>query len=410
MNRRLLISITTATLLALGELPAGGHAATRAAAATPSRATGLSVIARHLDQPKKLTLASSGNLIVALSGDGRSPASCADSDELTCEDHSGAVDEVTPSGTVSTLVSDLTSISSGHDDPQATGPVEARLVGGRLQVLFQDLDLNSRTGISTFGARSLLGDLVSFSTGSVPSADAKASLGVYEAEHEPDKDVLGSAVAYGYEAAINSDPYSFVAYRGGWAVADAGANDVLWISHSGAIRVLAVLPTIREYAKADTFGSTQTRAIEAAVQAVPTAVAVGPDGDLYVGELGGSPFTVGTEDVYRIVPGHAATVWATGFTTIGDVSFDSHGRLDVLELDKKGLADPGLDDNAPASGVLIRVANAGTATDPRAGTRSVLIDSGLSMPTGLAVASDGDIYLTNDGTTTDGEILRLRAS
>jgi hypothetical protein len=396
MNRRLLSPIVVATLLLTSALPPSSDA----------MKAGLSVIATHLNQPKKVTIASNGDLIVALSGDGESPTSCTDSDELSCEDRSGAVDEITPAGTVKVLLSGLTSISSGHDDPQATGPVAARLSGGRLHVLFQDLDLSSSTGISEFGASSLLGDLVSFSPGSATSGLVEASFGPYEAVHEPDRSVLGSAVKFGNESAINSDPYSFVRYRGGWAVADAGANDVLWVSAHGSVRVLAVLPTIREHAKAGTYGSTQKNAINAAAQAVPTAIAVGPDGALYVGELGGAPFTTGTEDIYQIASGKKAKVWAKGFTSIGDISFDQ-GRLLVLEIDKKGLSDPGLTDNRPASGELIGVNFVATASGSKPGKRTALLSSGLSMPTGLAVAANGDIYITNDGTATDGgEILR----
>ncbi len=401
MHRRLLISFTMAIALVMAALPARSRAGQDT----------VTLIAAHLNQPKKLTIAANGDLVVALSGDGSSPSGCTDSDELSCEDRSGAVDEVTPSGHVTTLLKDLTSISSGHDDPQATGPVEARLSDGRLQVLFQDLDLSTRTGVSRFGSGSLLGDLVSVRAGEGSGRTVEAAFGPFEASSEPDRDALGSAVTYGYEAAINSDPYSFVHYRGGWAMADAGANDLLWVSPAGEITVLAVLPTIREYAKAGTYGSSQTTAIEAEAQAVPTSVTVGPDGALYVGELGGAPFATAGETIYRVVPGHSATVYATGFTAIGDIAFDAKGDLLVLELDKKGLADPGLDDNHPASGELLSVANAGSATHPRAGTRRVLLSSRLSMPGGLAVASDGDIYLTDDATSTGGgEILRVATS
>ncbi len=361
----------------------------------------ITVVAKGLDQPKKLSVSSGGDVLVAESGDGVAPASCTDGAETSCEDHSGAVAEVTPAGTVTTLLSGLTSISSGHDAPQATGPVEARIIDGRLDVLYQDLGLNATTGVSTWGASSLLGDLVSYST-TGSSHNVLASFGVYEARHEPDKDELGSAVHYGYEGAINSDPYSFAPYKNGYVVADAGANDVLYVSDSGAITVLAVLPTITEYAKAGTFGSSQKTAIEAQAQSVPTAVAIAPDGDIYVGELGGVPSAPGSSDIYRIVPGHRATVYARGFTTISDLALTSSGKLLVLELDKKGLNDPGMDDDRPASGELIE--RNGTA-------RHVLVSSGLPMATGLAV-SGRYVYIAIDGVTsaTDGsggELVRV---
>ena len=86
------------------------------------------------------------------------------------------------------------------------------------------------------------------------------------------------------------------------------------MSPRGHISVLAVFPTIAEMAAPGTLGPTQTTPVPVDAQAVPDSVAVGPDGALYVGELGGFPFNVGTSDVYRVVPGHAPTVYASGFT------------------------------------------------------------------------------------------------
>jgi hypothetical protein len=57
-------------------------------------------------------------------------------------------------------------------------------------------------------------------------------------------------------------------------------------------------------------------------QAVPTSIAVGPDGALYVGTLRGVPSLPGTADVYRVVPGHAPVAAVTGLSAVTDVAFD----------------------------------------------------------------------------------------
>jgi hypothetical protein len=394
--------LTTAVLLALTALPAGCGLSAGSASGSP--APTVSVIASGLNQPKKLTISPTGEIIVALSGDGRAPSSCTNGDQRSCLDRSGAIDEVSTNGRVTTLLSGLPSISSGPSDPQATGPVEARIVDGRLQVLFQDTVINAKTGKEIYGtAGSLLDDLVAFSSSGTASA-AEARLGKFEAKHNPDHGA-GTDIAYGKDFAIDSDPYSFVPYRGGYAVADAGANDLLFISRTGEVSVLAVFPTIRERAAADTYGSAQKHAIEAQAQAVPTAVAVGPDGALYVGELGGIPFAVGSSDVYRVVPGHKPTVYARGFTAVGDIAFDHEGRLLVLELDRKGLNDPGLNDGHPVSGAIIRIASDGRKT--------VVASSGLDFPTALVVGRDGSVYVSDYGTTSGdsghgGEIVRVK--
>jgi len=391
---RVALGLATAALVLAGAIaPAAGAQTT------------VSVLASGLNQPKKITLTADGDLVVALSGDGDAPASCTDGGEASCAGDSGAVDEVSRQGAVTTLRSELPSVSAGGDDAQATGPAEARLVGRRLEILFQDSTISQTTGAEIFGSvGSLLGDLVGY-TSSTSAGTVQAAFGAFEARANPDHGA-GTDVLYGEDAAIASDPYSFVAYRGGYAVADAGANDVLFVSRTGAISVLAVLPTISEPAAAGTFGADQTTAITAQAQAVPVAVAVGPDGALYVGELGGEPFEPGSSVVYRIGPHGRLTAYARGFTAIEDIAFDAQGRLLVLEIDQKGLDDPGFDTGSPASGAIIRVS--------RSGRRMTLLDTGLSYPTGLAVGRDGVLYVTNDGvssasTGTGGEILQVRA-
>jgi hypothetical protein len=397
-------SLTIALLLAANVLLAAcGAGASRAHGSLESVPK---VIASGLDQPKKLTMAANGEIIVALSGDGRAPSSCTNGDQRSCIDRSGAVDEVSPTGRVRTLISGLPSISSGPSDPQATGPIEAQLTSAGLRILFQNTVIDAKTGREIYGAPgSLLDDLVDFTEAGRERA-VMARFGPYEAEHNPDRGA-GTDVAYGDDFAIDSDPYSFVPYRGGYAVADAGANDVLFVSRTGRISVLAVLPTIHERAGAGTYGSTQKHAIEARAQAVPTAVTVGPDGALYIGELGGIPSRLGTSDVYRVLPGHKPTVYARGFTAIGDLAFDRGGKLLVLELDAKGLNDPGLNDGHPASGAVIRVGAGGEKT--------MLASSGLVFPTALVVAPDGYAYVSDYGTTSassghGGEIVRLKVT
>ncbi|MCM4079709.1 ScyD/ScyE family protein [Actinoplanes sp. TRM88002] len=69
---------------------------------------------------------------------------------------------------------------------------------------------------------------------------------------------------------------------------------------------------------------------------VPTAVAQGPDGALYVGELTGYPFPPGRARVWRVVPGRPPEVYAGGFTAVTDLAWGPDG-LYVLELAHDGL-------------------------------------------------------------------------
>jgi hypothetical protein len=373
--------LIASTALGLGVAIAGGAVA--GAQAGASTTAGVQVVAFGLDQPKKISLAPSGSLIVALSGDGVAPKTCTNGAQHSCLDRSGAIDQISPSGRVETLLAGLPSVSSGSSAGEAGGPAQARLIGGKLQVLFGDSAINARTGREPYGAAgALLGELVRFS-GSGRSRQIEASFGPFEAAHNPNHDA-GTDVARRVEPGIDSNPYSFVSYHGGYAVADAGGDDLLFVSRTGKISVLAVFPTIRETAPPGVFGSSQTKTITAMAQAVPDSVAVGPDGALYVGELGGEPFDVGKSSVYRILPGHAATVYARGLTSIGDIAFDGAGRLLVLEIDRKGLNDPALKGSGlPAPGAIVRVGGTGS--------QSVVASTGLEFATGIAVARDGTV-------------------
>jgi hypothetical protein len=352
--------------------------------APPPQAEGIQTIATGLNQPKKLTVAPDGSLLVALSGDGTPSTNCVGSgEEQACLNQSGAIDRITASGQVSTALGGLPSVSAGGG---ATGPAEARYVHGALEVLFQD-ELSPTTHEQPFGPEgALLGDLLRVRTDG--SQKIQASFGPFEAENNPDKGA-GSAVELGAEPPIDSDPYSFVPYHGGFVVADAAGNDLLFVSRSGAVKVLAVFPPIPETFPPGTLGPSQTEAIKGTAQAVPDSVAVGPDGALYVGELGGAPFEPGTSDVYRVVPHHAPTVYASGFTAIGDIGFDWSGRLLVLEIDQQGLNDAFTAPGLPSPGAIIGVHGDGS--------RQVLASTGLEFPTGLAVGPRGSLYVSNYG-------------
>jgi hypothetical protein len=351
----------------------------------PTTVEGVQPIATGLNQPKKLTVAPDGSLIVALSGDGMPSSECTTGEEPACLDHSAAIDRVTPRGHVSTLVGDLPSVAS---EGEAIGPAEAYWTRHGLEVLYQDTGIDQTTGAAPFGEDgSLFGTLAFFPAwGGTPRV--RASFGPFEAQNNPDKGA-GTGVELGQDHAIDSDPYAFVPYRGGYAVADAAGNDLLWVSRSGKISVLAVFPTIPETVPPGALGPEQTEPVSVQAQAVPDALAVGPDGALYVGELSGFPFQVGSSSVYRVVPGHAPTVYASGFTTISDLSFDPAGRLLVLEIDQQGLLDPAAETGLPTPGAIIGVHHDGT--------QQLLASTGLEFPTGLAVTRDGNVYVSNYG-------------
>ena len=161
---------------------------------------------------------------------------------------------------------------------------------------------------------------------------------------------------------------------GGTFVTDAGGNSLLRVSASGRISTVAVFP--ERLALAPPFLGLPPGA-QIPMQAVPTAVAQGPDGALYVSQLTGFPFPVGGSTIWRI-GGFAPTPYLTGFTNVVDLAFGPDGSLYVVELASTGLLT-GLD------GSLIRVSSSGART---------VMAAGLFAPGGVAIGPDHAAYVT----------------
>jgi hypothetical protein len=200
-----------------------------------------------------------------------------------------------------------------------------------------------------------------------------ADAGAYEATANPD------------EGALDTNPYGILPLPGKVVFADAGGNALNQVTANGTISTLAVFDRVPRPGPGPT-----------SVQAVPTSVALGPDGNYYVGVLTGGPFTVGIASVYR-VPAAGGTPVAvyTGFTNIIDVVFGPDGSLYVLEIAQNAIPNFG------AGGRLVRIAPDGTQT-------TILAGPPLIAPGGVAVGSDGALYVTNMSTSaTAGSVLRI---
>ncbi|HEX2851308.1 MAG TPA: ScyD/ScyE family protein [Acidimicrobiales bacterium] len=371
--------------------PALGAVSAKDAATGPAP-TQPTVVAKDLNNPRKLTIGPDGSLYITEAGKGGPPGpdnspptgpdNCVSGPEgQACYGHTGSITKVT-AGVQSRVLEGLPSAAGqdpGTEGWFAAGPAAVSVRGdGQLDVLLQTLI--DQNGDNPFGDP-FLGRLITAAPGSDSSTwRAIADFGKYEAEHNPDN---GAGAASTGQAAIDSDPYALTPYLGGWAVADAAANDLLWTDANGNLALLAVFPIQQDSGGND-------------VQSVPTSVAVGPDGALYVGELAG--FAPGMARIWRVVPGQPPEVVATGFTTITDLAFDRQGRIVVTEF----TTDPA---NQSAPGAVIRL--------ERDGSRTQLASDGLAAVTGLAVASDGSIYVSNfgiapgDGAGPHGEVLRI---
>ncbi|BEL02728.1 hypothetical protein Q0Z83_009190 [Actinoplanes sichuanensis] len=117
---------------------------------------------------------------------------------------------------------------------------------------------------------------------------------------------------------------------------------------------------------------------------VPSSVTAGPDGAWFVGEtFDPSLVRPPAARIWRVEPGRAPRVWATGFTGVVDLAWGPGNRLYVLER-----------------GTL-------TSVDVQ-GTRRVVTRTGLNSPGGLALRG-GHAYVSTCSTCRDtGAVLKIR--
>ena len=368
-----------------------------AASLAGARAPKLKVVASHLDNPRKLFVGSDGAVYVVEAGTGGRDKCLGTGAREACIGLTGSITKIS-NGVEARVVTGLWS-GARRDGHQAQGPADVLVRRGIYYVLLQDASIDSH-GFNALGPDgATAGDLVSTLPGKATPA-VIFNFAAFEAARNPDHGA-GPGAKFG-NPPIDSDPYAFTEYRGGFAVADAAGNDLLWIGPKGKVSVLAVFPTqtvkLTDAARR-TIGAPATMT-SIVVQSVPSSIAVGPDGALYVGELTGVPFKPGIARIWRVVPGRKPTLYASGFTNISDLAFAGKNLL-VLEIAAKGL----LEKTSP--GVLIRLAPDGK--------RTVLARAGLVRPAGLAVGN-GLIYISNygvfpgTGTGPHGQVVSLPAS
>ncbi|WMI69677.1 ScyD/ScyE family protein [Mangrovimonas sp. YM274] len=155
---------------------------------------------------------------------------------------------------------------------------------------------------------------------------------------------------------VDSNPYAVAATNAKEAlVADAGANDLLRVDNKGNIDVVAVFPN-------EMVSTANAQSLVGCpepisgfeficdvpmmpAQAVPTSIAIGPDGYYYVGELKGFPAPAGASNIWRIAPDASGAMCGSsedcvkffngGFTSIVDLVFGPDGNLYVAELDEQ---------------------------------------------------------------------------
>jgi len=352
---------------------------------TTAAAATWQVVVSGLDNPRGLAFGPEGGLYIAQAGRG-GDGPCGPGPEGTrCYGNSGAISRYDPkTGNLTDVVTGLPSLATEEGEMFAIGPNDLSLHGRGNLMFTIGFGGDPGTRQAVFGP-----DGAKLARLGRATPDGKwrllQDLGQSEADHNPAGDE------------VDSNPYGILALQGKQIVADAGANALVQVRDNGAISALATFAN-RMVDAPPFLGLPPGTQIP--MDAVPTSVALGPDGNYYVGQLTGFPFPVGAANIYRVPAGGGApTVFASGFTHIVDLTFGPDGSLYVVEIAKNGLlaAFNGND----WTGALIRIAPDGTRTE--------LVPGALTAPGGVAVGSDGALYVTNNAIFSNiGEVIRIR--
>ena len=126
--------------------------------------------------------------------------------------------------------------------------------------------------------------------------------------------------------------------------------------------------------------------------AVPTSVVRGPDHAYYFSQLTGFPFQPGAANIWRVVPGHAPTVYASGLTNLTDLAFTNDGSLYAVEIAANGLL------NGPI-GALVKI-NPGSS-------HHETIAGDLFAPYGVALRGDSAYVSTCTVCTGGGQVVKI---
>ncbi len=318
---------------------------------------GPTVLTSGLNNPRQIQLVNGdGVLLIAEAGKGGTDC-IGEGEEAQCVGATGAVSTVIApqfgdNRPAREVVSGLLSFS-GPDGSFAVGSdgASARSLG-RIKV------------IVTAGAPDLPPTVPAEQGGKLLDArphgpiNEQADVTAYEEANDPD--------GQGAE----SNPYAVLALRGRTLVADAAGNSIVSVSDSGEISTFAVLPNITTGLCADVPNDAGTTGCDF----VPTSLALGPDGAIYVGGLGAE--TPGAGSVAKLDPDTGAILqtWDGLFTVTG-VAVGRDGAIYASELF-------GGDPSAPVPGQLTRISADGSRTS-----------KAVPFPAGVAVDKFNNVFV-----------------
>lgn len=339
------------------------------AAATPTPS--VKMVASGLNNPRNMTWGPNGDMLVAEAGTGGSTCFGTSTQQM-CMGLTGSVAAI-EAGKVSTVVSGLLSMEA--QDQGMAYPVKVVMGLGGIQyfnhTLYGIMDASSSGTMPpqmppnmAVADYNQLGRLLKLS-GNGPMFPIVADPGDYDwawTYHN-----IGLAPTNFPDA----NPYALLVEPKVTYTIDASANVLDSVSPNGTVKVLAYIPNAP------------------VGDGVPTCVAQGKDGNLYIGELTAGGNVAGSANVYRYDPiTKKLTVWQKHLSPITGCGFGKNGDFYVTEFDTGGWPPAGY---APPPGAVVQIS-------PN-GKRTVLGQGKLFAPNGFLAGPDGSIYVANYSTS-----------
>jgi hypothetical protein len=347
----------------------------------PRPDSGPTVIANGLNNPRQLSLPVDQALLIAEAGKG-GPACQGEGEDTFCVGDTGSISVrfLPQRSDIKPTFRAVTGLFSG------AGPDGSFAVGSH--------GVSHRLGGPIYIVAN--GEGQALKARPFGTAEVFANIAQYEQDHDPDG--MG----------VDSNPYGILALRDKVLVADAAANTVFQVDRWGNVSVFHTFPNIVNEVTTtptDTFPGFDPTPEFPGAHFVPTSLAEGPRGEIYVGGLASE--LPGQGQVVRLNrwSGEVEKTW-TGFTTVTGVAVGRDHSLYVSQL----FAPQAAPIDPRVNGVLTKVAWDGTRTDKDVPfPAGVAVDSANNVyVSAFSVAPDTGLPETPAGVDTSGQVWRLR--